>query len=371
MAAAVDEAARRMAAGKEIFATDDETTGGFASEAAHRAGGLRHLKLLPLDGRVGRGDIVLAGTLDLNVEGQLEQFRRLKSESDPLIILFGSRDSKLARLADHLIDNGLPPGIVPVMRTGTGAKTGPMAGIANVANMWIFTAELVGALTRLGNMPSMYQSILVPGAREWNARVGGFKFHPDLKIPAVKAGVLGRSYLHSLRDSFSKIGSVEMKKFSDAGRLCAEALASGHRLLAGTLSHFMPTQARMEGFPKFFSWIDDNARAADALIERASRGDVWLLIGYSYYPLEELKHLRRIGAKSVAIFAPGPAAFGEGVPVEIDRSLIDIYIDPNWRFGDGIVEVPGYGPKIVPVSGVIMASCYWMVLGEIIVRLTL
>jgi len=369
LAAAVNEAAKRMAAGNEIYSTDDETGGGFASEAAYRAGGLRHLKLLPLDGNVGRGDVVLVGTLGLNLPAQAEQLRRLQREGDPLIILFGSRRSELASLANYVVDNGLGPGISPVIKAGNGDMTGPVAGIANVTNMWVFTAELVAALTRMGRMPSMYQSILVPGAREWNARVGEFKFHPDLNIPPVKAGVLGRNYLRLLRDSFSAIELMELKKFGEAGKLCAEAIRSGHRLAAGTLSHFMPSQARLKGFPPIFSWIDDNARSGQSLKGRIESGDVWLMIGYSYYPLQELTYLRQAGAKSVALFVPGPAAFGEGAPVEPDPSLIDIYIDPHWRHGDAVVEIPGYGPKIIPVSGVIMASCYWMVLVEIMDRL--
>ena len=95
------------------------------------------------------------------------------------------------------------------------------------------------------------------------------------------------------------------------------------------------------------------------------------MIGYSYYPLQELTFLRRTGAKSVALFVPGPVVFGEGPAVAPDPALIDIYIDPHWRQGDGVVSVPGYGPKIIPVSGVIMASCYWMVIGETMKRMSL
>ena len=270
-----------------------------------------------------------------------------------------------------MVDNGLPPGIVPVMRVSGGDVIGPVAGIANVTRMWTFTAELVAALTRMGKMPSMLQSILVPGAHEWNRRVGEFRFHSDRTVPPVPAGVLGRRYLDSLRNSFLRIESTEMKNFAGAGRLCADAFCSGRHLLASTLSHFLPTQARMKGFPPIFSWIDDNARNADSLSGRVGNGDVWLMIGYSYNPLQELKLLRRTGAKSVALFVPGPAVFGEGLPVDPDPSLIDIYIDPHWRQGDGVVAIPGYDPKVIPVSGVIMASCYWMVIGETMNRMSL
>ena len=47
-----------------------------------------------------------------------------------------------------------------------------------------------------------------------------------------------------------------------------------------------------------------------------------------------------------------------------DMSLIDIYIDPYWKHGDSVVEVPGYDTKIIPPSGVMMITCYWMLIGE-------
>ena len=37
------------------------------------------------------------------------------------------------------------------------------------AHLWTFTAELISALTRLGKLPPMYQSMVVPGGRERNA----------------------------------------------------------------------------------------------------------------------------------------------------------------------------------------------------------
>ena len=61
---------------------------------------------------------------------------------------------------------------------------------------------------------------------------------------------------------------------------------------------------------------------------------------------------------------PGPKIFGEGAPVEIDMSLIDISIDPYWKQGDAVVEAPGYDTKIIPPSGVVMVTCYWMIVGE-------
>lgn len=87
------------------------------------------------------------------------------------------------------------------------------------------------------------------------------------------------------------------------------------------------------------------------------------------YPERELKYAQEVGAKTICVFTPGPTDIGEGLPVEADMNLLDIYIDPYWKHGDAIVEVPDYDTKIIPPSGVVMVTCYWMIIGETMAQL--
>jgi hypothetical protein len=127
----------------------------------------------------------------------------------------------------------------------------------------------------------------------------------------------------------------------------------------------MDSQSRLVGYPQIFAALLDNKNGVSYLQGKLKKDDVWIYIGYSYYPLEELKYAAQTGTKTVSVFAPGPSVMGEGTEVEIDRSFMDVYIDPYWRLGDAVVDVPGYDIKIIPPSGVVMVSCYWMLLGEI------
>ncbi|MCE5251466.1 hypothetical protein LLG96_14730 [bacterium] len=387
---AAEAAAARAVKGGRIYVTDDETLtggttdpaitkdgtyylpinntwGGFVTEAYGRAGGLTKIYLLPQEGKLTAQDVVLAGTMELNPEAQIKLLGVLK-DMGAMVIVFGSRDSRAAGIADYVIDNGLAPGTSPVMHIGQDAVTGPIAGIANIIDMWVFTAEYVAALTREGKMPAMWQSMFVPGAAPRNKRVDEFTFHPDLTISPVEAGVLGRQYITAVKGFLENIRANEMNKFHDAGKLCAETILSGKKVEASLIGHFMASQQRMPEFPHVFT-VNENGFGPDHLNGLLDPGDVWLHVGYSYYPEQELLMARAAGAKTICVFTPGPAVLGEGSPLTPDMGLIDIYIDPYWKHGDTTVNVPGYDINFIPPSGVVMTTCYWMLIGETVFNL--
>ena len=341
-----------------------EDWGGFVAEACDRAGGLRHIQPVPLKGELTAKDVVIVGTLDLHPEDQYTQLATYKDKG-ALIIVFGSKDSRVGELGDFLIDNGFGKGVESVMDVGKGGKIGPVAGIANVINKWIFTAEYVAAVTRQGEMPTLWQSMFVPGAAERNEKIGDYMFHPDMRIMPVEPGTLGSQYIREVKGYLVKIKANELGKFTKAGRLMADTIEGGNKVVAGIIGHFMTSQRRMPGFPKDLYTIIENEYGADQLKQRElTGGDVWFHIGYSMYPERELKYAREVGAKTVCVFTPGPTDIGEGVPIQPDMSLLDILIDPYWKHGDAVVEVPDYDTKILPPSGVVMSTCYWMIIGE-------
>jgi len=394
MALAADAAATRIVNGGKIYVMDDETIfrtgeeeqkfmpgggfqypmhedwGGFVAEACDRAGGLRHIQPVPLKGELTDKDVVMVGTLDLHADDQYEQLSDYKAKG-ALVIVFGSMNAKVSSLADHFISNGLEEGIVPVMDIGGSELIGPTAGIANVINKWVFTAEYVAAVTRQGEMPSLWQSMFVPGAAERNEKIGEILFHKDMRIMPIEEGILGRQYITNVKEYLVNIKAKELDKFRDAGVLMANTVAGGNKIVAGIIGHFMTSQRRMPGFPTELFTIIENEYGIDQLKKgNVGKDDVWFHIGYSMYPERELKYAREAGAKSVCVFTPGPTDIGEGLPVQADLSLVDIYIDPYWKHGDAVVEVPDYDTKILPPSGVVQSTCYWMIIGETLAKMS-
>jgi hypothetical protein len=391
MSAAADDAATRIMNGGRIFVTDDETIfrtgseatkivegggyaypmhddwGGFVAEACDRAGGLRHIQPVPVSGKLTEKDVVLAGTLDLNPDAQLKQLMEYK-ESGALVIVFGSAESAVAGAADHLIPNGLETGIVPVMDIPGSGRTGPVAGIANVINMWTLTAEFVAAVTRQGEMPTLWQSMFVPGAAARNEPLGEHLFHPFMRIMPIEPQDMGLQYISAVKSYLENIRSNEIPKFKAAGKLCADTIANGGDVVASLIGHFMISQQRMPGYPDIFTTIE-NEYGSEQLESVLDGNDVWLHVGYSYTPERELNYTSEIGAKTVCVFTPGPIKLGEGTPVVPNMDQIGIYINPYWKHGDAVVYAADYDTKIIPPSGVVMISCYWMLLGETLLNM--
>ncbi len=391
MIPAANAAATRIMEGGRIYVTDDETIfrtgteettfvegggyaypmhddwGGFVAEACDRAGGLRHIQPVPVNGTLNENDVVLAGTLDLNIDAQLEQLSGYKDDG-ALVIVFGSIQSPAAKIADYCIPNGLEPGTVTVMDIPGQGITGPVAGIANVINMWTFTAEYVAAVTRQGAMPTMWQSMFVPGAAARNEPLGEHLFHSNMRIMPIEPHDLGMQYLTALKTYLENIESNELTKFAAAGKLCAGTISGGGEVVASLIGHFMLSQQWMPEYRNIFT-IRDNEYGSKHLEGILESNDVWLHIGYSYTPQRELDYADRIGVKTVCVFTPGPVELGEGAPVAPDMDKIDIYIDPYWKHGDAVVGIADYDTDIIPPSGVIMITCYWMLLGETLLHL--
>lgn len=105
--------------------------------------------------------------------------------------------------------------------------------------------------------------------------------------------------------------------------------------------------------------VEDNLsliiEIAEVVAERTLAGGA-LYIRDIYAPRERLDKIRAKGARSVWV----------GVPMgdDLDYQWLDVFIDPFWRFGDAVVEIPGYDVKIIPPSGVIQSMIYWMLSGE-------
>ncbi len=391
MTAPADSAAKRWAAGGTVYVTDDETIkrtgeeavkmipgagvsypmsedwGGFVAEACDRAGGFRHMKPVPVNLQVTANDVVLAGTAELHPEEQLAQLTTLK-DAGALIIVFGSKNAKVASIADFVIDNGLDAGVVPVMTASGDSLLGPVGPMANVINLWTFSAELIGAMNRLGKMPTLWQSMFVPGAAARNTAIETMEFDTAAKIQPVEAGTLGRQYVTAAKSCLDSIKTTELARFEQAGTVCSDALKSGHKVVAGIIGHFMVAQTRMPGYPALFTVVA-NEYGRGSLEGKLGAGDVFLHVGYSYNPVDELSFAREVGAKSFAVFTAGPTTVGEGEPVPPDTTQVDVYINPFWKHGDAVVEVPGYDVKVMPVSGVVMITCYWMIIGETVKRM--
>jgi len=296
-----ERAAKHLVAGGHLYAAEDE--GGFISEASGRAGGMMTIRSAPAPSEMGGQDVVLVGTLDLKPNEQQEQLRAMR-EAGALVILFGSAQSPVRNEADLLIGNGLSAGTVPVVAIrGRTEPICPAGPVGEIAALWVFTGELVAACTREGKMPTMYQSIFVPGSRDRNARYESHAFHEDMEIKAIPPGQAGRAYLAEIRRCLQGLCEYQIPSFQAGGRKMADVINAGHRAWVVVLGHQQPSQFGLPGDPGI---LDSSiaTKSLDRILETIGPKDALVYVGYYDFPRvleEDWQPLREIGVPSVWI----------------------------------------------------------------------
>lgn len=356
-----EQAAARLVAGGHLYAAGGRAhEAGFASEACGRAGGMMMIQYAPRDpSTMKEGDVLLVGTVNLDPDEQREHLRAAR-EAGALVILFGSSESPSDDV-DALIANGLPAGPAPVVTIdGRAEAICPAGPVANIAALWVFTGELIAACTRQGKMPTMWQSIFVPGSGDRNPRYQPHAFHEEIAVEPVPPEKLGRAYLAEIRRCFRGIRDHQIPALQEGGRKIAEVIRSGHTAWLVVVGHHLPSQLGMPGDPK----VMDRSLATQGLskiLETVGPNDALAYVGYYDFPNmvgTDWQPLREMGVPSVLITGGRETKPLTPLPGEI-------HVDPYWTYGDACVEVPGYDVKILPPSGVMQTAALWMIVGEV------
>lgn len=230
----------------------------------------------------------------------------------------------------------------------------PLGAPVVTAHLWTFTAELVSALTRLGKLPPMYQSVVVPGGRERNAGHLKLQWEPGPVAP-IREGQLGREYLARVANSLRRLKTSQADKFAEAGRLAADTAAAGHTVWYGSLGHLPPELPSISGDPGLVKPLAMSN--PDKLGQFVKPGDLILYVGYyePWGPWVETAH--GLGAKIVTVVSGTPERRAEDMGA-------DINIDACWAYGDAVVDVPGYDIRVLPPSGVVASAAYSMLMAE-------
>src|SRR5690606_2249901 len=119
-------------------------------------------------------------------------------------------DAAALRIANHATETGLVP------------------SFANVMPGWVFTSELVGALTRAGKMPVMYETIgLYDGfGRSNRSATGERPFHTAMTIEAVADGDLGMQFVNNVSAMLTRVKKEESADIAKAAAWVHDAKAA-------------------------------------------------------------------------------------------------------------------------------------------------
>jgi len=320
-----EQAAGDFLAGGNLWAAGRQ--GDFIAEACGRAGGLMSIAPLGEPSPTNRDVILFA------VPGRL-----VESDSD--------RITQWEKKGPSVVEFHSPAGVF--------ADRFPLDTVANVCDLWIWTGEFVGACTRRGKMPVLYQSYGLPGGPERGKKYQGKRFHEDLTIQPVGPGVLGREYLSQISRMLAGIQSTQMPRIVQAAKWWRQASSNSTTILV--TGHMFPRHAedprtipcgRFEPAP---AWEDK------VLVDAARPPEYVLYLGYQYGPRKLVDWASASRVKLVY------AAVQPVQPPEPASNIV--YLDLGWPLTDACVRVPGYDVPILPASGVLQAAIYWALASE-------
>jgi len=344
------EAAAKAAAGRFLAGGNLLVAGSiplFDVEWTNRSGGLMPVAALnDLDSLSG-ADVLVYGCLAGSENDDASRLAQARAKG-ALVIAFGTKKqaARLRSAADFFLAAELPAS------TPLPAQT---AACVSLAHLWAFTGDLVAACTRAGRMPTMWQSIKVPGSTEWNSRYRQLRFHEDLQVKPVPAGMLGKQYLEGLIRSLEAV-AAETRPVRDAAQIVRGAAAANRTVFHANLGHFEPARLLPENFPIRVVTLPLKSPEAELRTSGAA-GDAVFVIWYHEMPMPLLDAAREKGLRSIVVAGQNPFA-------PLDPKLADVYIDPQWVVGDAIGEVPGYDIKILPPSAVLNGLLFYAVIAE-------
>lgn len=361
MVDAAERCAARLVGGGDLYVASARPD--FVSEAYIRSGGLMMLRAFSGDEKPCASDVVIVGWSGVSRAADCDLIQQLKA-TQALVVGIGPACDDLTPLVDlFLHSDSLAPGSLIDAFVG---EPYPVVSLHNLVLLWAFTGELVAALTRRGQMPAMFQSVLVPGARARNEGVATTRFHRSHAVPPIAAGELAAAYLDEIGACLRAVRDREVATIGEVADACAEVMARGRDIWAFLISHFPCHQAGAPGDPGFMrrlSILHGETPDLAELEKLLQPGDLFFFLGYYRRPVSAYELARRRGCPIVEVIAGTDKAESAG-------PLPDYVIQPGWPYRDALVAVPGYDISILPASGIMQTAVYWGVVAEIAARST-
>ncbi len=240
----------------------------------------------------------------------------------------------------------------------------PYAPVVQIVEGWTFVGEVVGACTRDGKMPTIWQSIAMPGSRERNAAIkiasgpqsGQFPFfHADRHVTPLAPGAAGTQYLDTVIGHLRTL-KAQSEQFVRGARWMAGARSAGHRVLAIAQGHcpalivgpHNETSLPIEMYPGDF---------LTGIVPHTKPGDAVIAFNYMQPPVDRI---RETLAKPCKVILSCPY----GLPTGLNGQGDLLWLDLGWKVGDAAVDVPGYDVKMLPVSAAVQMSALYALIAE-------
>lgn len=410
MSRAAEGAAARWIGGGDLYVGGDFS---FSDEAFYRAGGLVNLRRIGPCKRNKNGaqvmwdevpeqSVILYG-MHHNADPALilfDDLGHLMFERDT-VVFFGSGEwiacqrsveglkRRLPAERFFFLDTAAPRDASFV--TAGGRRYGDYAGMVTAIHMWAYTAELVAACTRQNKTPAIWPSGAIPGYEEWEKKYADTRFHEDMTVQPIEAGVLGRRYLEILKRQIRACGEAAPRVRS-AARLLAEVPA-GRGVYVMVDSHLLPGETWLPKELPHWMLVQRPWRWRRAALT-VEKGDAIFWLGSFDWPASQIGKAVENGNPFVAVSLYGPGRNPQHAPlvtpgsvpkegtqgaagnarVAVEPATTDsdpvppgvVWIPAPWQYPDAVVEIDGYPLPACPTSSIIQGILLWGVIGEVL-----
>lgn len=314
-------------------------------------------------------DVAIIGWDRPPAAGDERTLRNLKQRGCYLIG-FGPQKSSalslLVPLCDAFFDTGTG-GDDRVVTLSGGRRCGRSNHLVNAMAGWVFTAELIGALTRRGKMPTMWKAYAYADGPEWGKRYLGKKqFHDDYRVAAQPAGRLAREYLQQIRYHLHRFQETQLDQVRQAADLIAAEARHGGTIKVASAGH-MP--GLYVGRHEDSAWAhnievhDGLSSQTKAFAAGSEDGALVLRLGYSGLHKDLAGVFDRKRQRVILVTAENPRREFSALPARLAAS-----IDLGYAFGDACVAIEGYPLRVLPPSGVMQAAAYEAINVEVLAR---
>ena len=313
-------------------------------------------------------DVVVYSWDDAPRDGDLQ---RLKDDKAKGLHVVGFGPRRAAALAAHVaacddwIDTGAADEDRAIVLAG-GRPAGKTNHFTNALNGWLLTGELVAALTRRGQLPTMWQAWITEGGRAWSETYfQKAQYHDDFTVAALPPGEIGRRYLERARFLLDRLERTQLSAIQAAAADIAAELAAGRQTTVASSGHMA------------MSWIgrwDDSVWAVnhevhdtvESQMESFARDtpDGGLVLRLDAYGLHRDVHdlFQRKKQRVRLITAENPR------PEFAVPTSYTPFIDLGYAHGDACVWIDGYPIPILPASGILQVAAYESVGVEVLAR---
>lgn len=388
-----DSSAEKLVRSEDLFRVRSHV--GFASELSGRAGGLGITSRQKI--RDTHPDAV---TLLAIAENTTMKFNRIGdiAVSKGYRVLFtapehvpnASRQSRRKFRANYfsaVIDNftGSRPGFA------FGQNEIASSSLMNIANGWIYTAELTASFTRIGYMPVVYLSFALDSPNDY-ARVARYSvkpvpeigyglqqaFHDDviisdtrvaskdtMVVAPIEKGVLADSYISILDGYLSDYLTTRADHLTQIIDRATAVKKAGNDLFFFAIGHTfpdeVPTKQRTRGVMHILpqNWPSDRYSG-----KQPGPNDLVLLFGMPTYPSRRAEYAEANGLNLVVLSTEAPTGREAG-SVSSERFL---WLQTPWPLEDGAVDIPGYDIDILPVTGFMNVALFYAIALELYTR---